>query len=99
MEKREGLDSNLPKKENYSLEKKFKTNYNDDDDSNLVNFNKNGEEVDEIEESILDNSDNTTSDNIEDAKDDKDYNDVIPKNACIKCCLCSTFFKDKYECI
>ena len=42
-----------------------KTNYDDDDDnSNVVHFNKNGEEVDDIEQTILDDSDNTTSDNI-----------------------------------
>ena len=57
-----------------------KNNYNDDDDdSNVVNLKKNSEEVDDVEETILDDFDNTTSDHIEDVKDDKDYNDVIPK--------------------
>ena len=45
--------------------------YNNDDDSNVVNFNKNSEEIKEVKETILYDSDNTTSDNNEDAKNDK----------------------------
>ena len=57
-----------------------KNNYNDDDDdSNVAIFNKNGEENDDVEETILDDYDNTTLNNIEDAKNDKAYNDVVPK--------------------
>ena len=39
------------------IDVKNKTNYNDGDDSNVVNINKNGEEV---EETILDDTDNIT---------------------------------------
>ena len=59
---------------------KNKSNPNDDDDSNVVNFYKNGEE---IEETILDDTDTMISDNNEDAKDDKEFN-IIDKNNCVK---------------
>ena len=53
------------KSDDEMIDVKNKTNYNDDDNSNIVNFNENGEEVDEVEETILDDSDNTTLDNNE----------------------------------
>ena len=53
------------KSDDEMIDVKNKTNYNDDDNSNVVNFNENGEEVDEVEETILDDSDNTTLDNNE----------------------------------
>ena len=40
-----------------------------------------------LKETIVDDSDNIPSYNIEVAKDDKVYSDIIPKNVCIKCCL------------
>ena len=69
---------------------KNKTNYNDDDDPNVVNFNKNSEEV---EETILDDTDKTTSDNNEDTKDEKDDNNVTPKMYVLTAVYEAHFFK------
>ena len=67
------------KSEDEIIDVKNKTNSNNDD-SNIVNFNKNGEA---IEETILDDTDTTMSYNNEDAKDDKEFN-IIEKNNCVK---------------
>ena len=59
------FDNKESESEDERIDVTNKTNYDDDDDnSNVVHFNKNGEEVDDIEQTILDDSDNTTSDNI-----------------------------------
>ena len=75
------------------IDVKNKTNYNDDDNSNFVNFNKNGEEVEEVEENIFDDIDNTTSDNNEDTKYDKVYNKVTPKMSVLSVVYEAHFFK------
>ena len=68
---RKGLFDIESKSEDEIIDVKNKSNSNDDDDLNVVNLNKNGEKV---EETILDETDNTTSNNNEDVKDDKEYN-------------------------
>ena len=82
------------------IDVKNKCNSNDDDDSNVFNLNKNGEEV---EETILDDTDNTTSNNNEDVKDDKEYNIIEEYNVTPKISISSVVyeapFEDKYECI
>ena len=97
---RKGLFDIESKSEDEIIDVKNKSNSNDDDDSNVVNFNKNGEEV---EETILDDTDNTTSNNNEDVKDDKEYNIIEEYNVTPKISISSVVyeapFEDKYECI
>ena len=52
------------------IDVKNKSNPNDDDDSNVVIFNENGEEV---ENTMHDNTENTISDNNEDEKGRQHY--------------------------
>ena len=77
------------------IDVKNKSNPNDDDDSNVVIFNENGEEV---EDTMLDDTDNTTSDNNKDEKDEKEDNiieksNVTQKNYVLSVVCEAHFFK------